>query len=242
MSGWTQRGATAPFHFEAPHGLWQIAPTAHSGQVELGYAGFDAQGRLPGIPLAVGTLSSTAEAMLAVALYEQGPVSGPVRDMVEAEGFQGRDPEWRLSLGQSASIVLRLLPEAVVLTYEAGGREHPVGCLNRPRSEGAIVLFPRPPGHEDPEATDVAILLQVARLRRARGTSGVGEPVTMRELRRWAETGDRRSGRREVSGTPWSEKHGGERASARTVRRSWPALTGGHDGQAAIHTRRGFRH
>jgi hypothetical protein len=68
-------------------------------------------------------------------------------------------------LSDDGECLLRVTPDAVALV-EIGNREPGrIGCLIRPRAEGGFVAFERPPGIEDPEALDAAILLEILELR-----------------------------------------------------------------------------
>lgn len=146
----------APYLADLNHGVWHVSvPDRTSGRVELAYARKGPDGQLPSLSLPIGILSATAEAMLATEMYEEGPVSGTVADL--------------------AAVSLRVLADTVVC----------VGRLRRPRLQGGFVAFERPPGIEDPEALDAAVLLAILHIRHARDPSDVREPVTIGELEAW---------------------------------------------------------
>ena len=179
---WSKKPGPAPHLAALDHGLWQVSvPNRASGRVELAYVGRSSNGRLPGIPLPIGTFSAATEAMLAVELYEGGTMPGPVADLAAAHGFAGRGSKLILVLPDGAECVLEVGPEAVSLRIR-GVSPVCVGRLHRPRSRGEAVAFERPPGVEDPEALDAAALLEILDIRRARGPY---EPVTAEEFEAW---------------------------------------------------------
>lgn len=179
---WSKKPGPAPYLAELDHGLWRVSvPDRASGRVELAYVGRDSDGRLPGIPLPIGTFSAATEAMLAVELYEGGTAPGPVADLAAAHGFAGRGSELVLVLPGGAECVLEVGPEAVALRI-GGASSTCVGRFYRPRSQGGFVAFERPPGIEDPEALDAAALLEILDIRRTRG---LHEPVTAQEFEAW---------------------------------------------------------
>lgn len=182
---WSKKSGPAPWLAKPGHGLWQIsAPDRTSGAVELAYARRSADGRLPGIPLVVGSFSSEAEAMLAVGTYEGGTAPGPVADLAAARGFAGRGSELLLALPGGGECVLVVGPDAVSLRI-VGAVTTCVGRMRRRRLQGGFIAFERPPGVEDPKALDAAALLDILDIRSARGPCGLREPVTMEELEAW---------------------------------------------------------
>lgn len=182
---WSKKPGPAPHLAHLDHGLWQVSvPHRASGRVELAYVGRSSDGRLPGVPLPIGTFSAATEAMLAVEVYEGGTMPGPVADLAAAHGFAGRGSELVLILPGGVECVLEVGPEAVSLRI-GGASPVCVGRLHKPRSRGGAVAFERPPGVEDPEALDAAALLEILDIRRARGVRGPYEPVTPEEFEAW---------------------------------------------------------
>jgi hypothetical protein len=185
---WSKKLGLAPYLAHLDHGVWQVSVSDRtSGAVELAYVRRSADGRLPGIPLVVGSFSAEAEAMLAAEVYEGGTAPGPVADLAAARGFAGRGSELVLAVSGGDECVLTVGPDAVSLRI-IGTVTVYVGRMRRPRLQGGFVEFERPPGVEDPEALDAAALLDILDIRRARVPSELRKPVTVDELEIWRST------------------------------------------------------
>lgn len=142
-------------------------------------------GRLPGIHLVVGCFSGEAEAMLAAETHEGGTAPGPVADLAAARGFAGRGSELVLALPDGDECVLTIGPDAVSLRITGAV----MTCIGRMRRLwDGFTAFERPPGAEDPEALDAAVLLDILDIRRARGASELRKMVAMEELETWRRT------------------------------------------------------
>jgi len=188
MAQWRRKpGAGAPLQFRAAHGLWQIsAPDRREGSVELGYVRQDVHGRLPGVPLPVGVFSSTAEATLAVELYEAALTGEPMPGVPRAMGGATRMPT------QGSDLVIEEGERDLLLLGErSDGVRSTIARLHRPEPRGAngFTAFERPPGIEDPVAIDEEILGAIAGIRMERRGRGGAEllPVTEEEFRVWQE-------------------------------------------------------
>lgn len=175
---WTG-GAVRQRQVQAPHGLWHVTAPRADGRVELCYGRFDGDGRLPGLPLPIGEFAATAEAMLAVQMYEAalakpGSSQGPVL----------QEP-WRL-LGREGDFVIEPDEVALLLLFEASGdsMRQEVARLVRPSQapDSSFVLAERPPGLEDPASLDAAILRQLATLRSRRPDVSPLEPLGAADL------------------------------------------------------------
>lgn len=185
---WRKKPGPAPWLANLGHGLWQVSvPDRTSGAVELAYVRRSADGRLPGIPLVVGSFSGEAEAMLAAETYEGGTAPGPVADLAAARGFAGRGSELVLALPDGDECVLAVGPEAVSLRI-VGTVVICIGRMRRPRLQDGFTAFEHSPGVEDPEALGAAALLDIFDIRHARGPSELRKPVTMSELETWRRT------------------------------------------------------
>lgn len=182
---WSRKPGAAPYQASLDHGLWQVSiPHRASGCVELAYVRRAPDGRLPGVPLPIGLFSAVVEAILAVDVYEEGPAPGRAADLAAAHGFAGQGSDLVLVLADGISCVLRIDPDAVSLRI-LGDATTCVGLLHRPRLHGGFVAFERPPGIEDPEAIDVAVLLEILDLRGLRDPADVHAPMTTEELGEW---------------------------------------------------------
>ncbi len=184
---WSRKpGAGAPLQFRAAHGLWRIsAPDRRDGSVELGYVRQDAHGRLPGVPLPIGVLSSAAEANLAVELYKAALAGEPVHGVLTGKGGATRVPtQGGVLVIEGAGTDLLLLGE------RPDGVRFTIARLHRPepRGEGdGFTAFEGPPGIGDPVGLDEAIFDAIAGIRAARrGRRGAEPlPVTEEEFRAW---------------------------------------------------------
>jgi hypothetical protein len=185
---WRQKaGPGAPLQFRAAHGLWRIsAPDPREASVELGYVRQDARGRLPGVPLPIGVLSSAAEAMLAVELYEAALAGEAVPGAPIGKGGVAR------VLAEGSDLVIEKTKTDLLLVAERpDGVRSTIARLHRPgpRGEDGFGAFARPPGVADPAGIDAAILGAIAGIRTVRrGRGGAAlQPVTEEEFRAWRE-------------------------------------------------------
>ena len=108
---WSKEPGAAPYEANLEHGLWHVSHSHQaSANVELAYVRRMPDGRLPGAPLAIGTFSAAAEAMLAVEIYEANAMPDPVADLAAARGFLGSGSTLQLLLPGSEIGVVQKVP------------------------------------------------------------------------------------------------------------------------------------
>ena len=159
--GWTWKGVGAPWTLKTPHGLWVVSELWPGGRAELRYASFDAEGRLPVAPLAIGEFASAGDARLAADTYEAEDTPQLGDDLADAF-FSGGEAEIRPPGGRV--FLLSLTDKAVTLSRYEGGVRTEWARLDQPRVSGDGPEYIRPPGHEEPAELDLTIMLRLVEL------------------------------------------------------------------------------
>jgi len=142
-----------------PHGVWAVAELWAGGRAELRYASFNEEGRLPVAPLAIGEFASAGDARLAANLYEAA--ERPRLPHALSNAFLQGGGEAEIMAPDGRAFLLSLSDEAVTLSSHEGGTKFEWARPDQPRATEEGAEYARPPGHEEPAALDLAIMLRL---------------------------------------------------------------------------------
>jgi hypothetical protein len=166
----------------AGHGLWHVTQPRADGRVELCYGRFDAEGRLPGLPLPIGLFDALAEAMLAVEMHEAA--------MANPNPLPPVASPWRL-LGPDGDFVLEPEPGGLALRLEQVEPRLVARLMQAQTTKASrFTAAERPLGIADPAALDASILRRIAMLRRRRADVPAEQPLTVADVADWRRLRD----------------------------------------------------